>query len=181
MSPTAFELAPYPGAAVPAGARIQGTARRVGAILELEWRLQVPAEAIPALAARPERRRELWEATCCECFLRSPEHAGYWELNLSPAGHWNVFRFLGYRTGMMDEPAVSALACTITRDAAGCEVRVALDTTALGLAEVAWELAIATVLAEPGGRISYWALAHPGEQPDFHHPEAFQLPLASGR
>ncbi len=96
MNPAAFVLVPFPGMAVPDGVRISGAARRAGAALYLDWRLEAPvgSVAIPLPAARPERRRELWEGTCFECFLASADRPEYHEFNLSPAGHWNVFRFV---------------------------------------------------------------------------------------
>ena len=38
-------------------------------------------------------------------------------------------------------------------------------------------LALAAVIEEEGGRLSYWALRHAAGKPDFHHPEAFALEL----
>jgi hypothetical protein len=34
----------------------------------------------------------------------------------------------------------------------------------------------AVIVARDGSR-SYWALVHPAEKPDFHHPDAFALTL----
>jgi hypothetical protein len=33
------------------------------------------------------------------------------------------------------------------------------------------------VIEERNGRKSYWALAHPPGEPDFHHPACFALEL----
>jgi hypothetical protein len=38
-----------------------------------------------------------------------------------------------------------------------------------------WQLDLAAVIEERGGRISYWALAHPPGKPDFHHSDCFTL------
>ena len=38
-------------------------------------------------------------------------------------------------------------------------------------------LALAAVVEEIDGRLSYWALAHPSGVPDFHHPDSFMLQL----
>ena len=45
----------------------------------------------------------------------------------------------------------------------------------------AWEAAIAAVIEEANGTKSYWALAHPSEKPDFHHPDGFVLELPASR
>jgi hypothetical protein len=41
-------------------------------------------------------------------------------------------------------------------------------------------LALAAVLEDRDGRLSYWALEHPSERPDFHHPNSFVLELPLG-
>src|SRR5574342_158376 len=49
--------------------------------------------AVPARVEVPGRKDCLWEGTCLELFLGVSGSGDYWEFNLSPAGHWNVFRF----------------------------------------------------------------------------------------
>jgi hypothetical protein len=171
-----FVLEPYPGLPFPEGVRVSGTVRREGAILQLDWKL-VGEAAIPQPAAHPERRHGLWEATCFEFFLATAERPGYWEFNLSPAGHWNVYRFDGYRAGMTEEAPFDALPFAVSNRPGLCEAAVRFDTTGLGIAGDDWRLAVSTVVAEPTGRVTYWALSHPGAQPDFHHPEAFTVGL----
>jgi hypothetical protein len=39
-------------------------------------------------------------------------------------------------------------------------------------------VSIAAVIEEEGGKMSYWALAHPPGQPNFHHPDCFVASLA---
>lgn len=179
MNPTEFVLEPYPGLPFPEGVRVSGMVRREGTALHLDWWLEGPAGSLvlPLLAARPERRRELWEETCFEFFLASPERPDYWEFNLSPAGHWNVFRFDSYRAGMTEETAFDALQFSVSNRPGICEVSARIDITGLEIAAAPWLLAIATVVAEPGGRITYWALSHPGAEPDFHHLDAFLVRL----
>ena len=180
MKPIDFVLEPYPNLPLPEGVRISGSSRRVAAILHLNWRLEGPegAIALSPPAVQPKRLRELWEETCFECFLTSPDHPGYWEFNLSPAGHWNVFRFDSYRSGMTDEPAFDTLPFSVSSRPGLCEVTASVDTTRLGIAAAPWLLAVSTVIKESGGRATYWALSHPGSQPDFHHPESFGIQLS---
>lgn len=40
-----------------------------------------------------------------------------------------------------------------------------------------WEASLSAVIEEADGTISYWALAHPSDKPDFHHPDSFVLDL----
>lgn len=175
---TAFELVPFPSSLVPAGVRVTGEARRIGALLALRWWLEAPHGAVTiAPPERPERQDDLWQQTCFECFLAGEGLPGYWEFNLSPAGHWNVYRFTGYRAGMAEELAFATLPFSVVRESGRLEATLAIDLAPLGLAEVPWRLAIATVVAPAAGAPSYWALAHAGAEPDFHQPEAFALRL----
>ncbi len=75
--------------------------------LEVAYQLQGDLDQlrIPSLASPPERRDLLWQTTCLELFLAHRGANGYWEFNLSPAGHWNVYRLEGYRQGLTPEPA----------------------------------------------------------------------------
>ena len=49
------------------------------------------------------------------------------------------------------------------------------DETLQGLGP--WEVSVAAVIEEAHGNKSYWALAHPSDKPDFHHPDSFVLDL----
>jgi len=40
-----------------------------------------------------------------------------------------------------------------------------------------WELGLSAVIETKTGDLSYWALAHPSEGPDFHHTDSFVLTL----
>lgn len=41
-----------------------------------------------------------------------------------------------------------------------------------------WQAGLSAVIEETGGARSYWALAHPPGEPDFHHPDCFVLELS---
>ena len=64
-------------------------------------------------ANRPDRRHGLWEATCFELFLAPKNSPRYWEFNLSPDGHWNVYNFQAYRQGMQEDRAFASLPCNV--------------------------------------------------------------------
>jgi hypothetical protein len=40
-----------------------------------------------------------------------------------------------------------------------------------------WQLNLSAILEEKDGSRSYWALAHPPGDPDFHDPDCFTLDL----
>jgi hypothetical protein len=39
-------------------------------------------------------------------------------------------------------------------------------------------IALAAVIEDANGRLSYWGLRHPPGKPDFHHPNGFALEVA---
>ncbi|MFM7264623.1 MAG: DOMON-like domain-containing protein, partial [Cyanobium sp.] len=134
------------------------------------------------LAPAPQRRDELWKATCLELFLALPEQEGYREFNLSPSGDWNVYQLSGYRQGLQPDPAWQALPFT-RRDEAGPQSPAALVaqlTTTLPAdlaAAPVLEAAVTAVLQLQDGSCCYWALRHPGEEADFHRRDGFALRL----
>jgi hypothetical protein len=133
-------------------------------------RLRVPAPAVPA------RRDELWRHTCFELFLRGGGEA-YAELNFSPSGDWAAYAFEGYRRGVttLALPEPPQIEPRRTRSELVVEVRVRLPEPPAGSGSP--RVALSAVVEDVAGRLSYWALAHCGERPDFHAPEGFVLAL----
>ncbi len=179
MSARDFALRPCGPAPAAAAFTLTGTLTRSAAGLTLRYDLRGPlAElVIPAPAAAPARRFGLWEATCLECFLGVPGSPAYWELNLSPAGHWHLFRFASYRHGMEDEEAVAALPLRRQQTSARLILEVALPLATLVSPDRPLEAAPTAVLQHRDGSLTYWALTHPGPQPDFHRRDGFLLHL----
>jgi len=161
----------------PASLALAGSVHRDGDRLSLHYRLEDPEGLVlvpPAIAA-PRRRYDLWTTTCFEFFLAEPGAEPYWEGNLAPSGDWNLFRLCGYRQGLTPEPDINALPFVVERAGGGFDLMVNLDLGALPLAGRPLELAVTAVVELRDGEILYWALAHPGEQADFHWREGFGL------
>jgi hypothetical protein len=123
----------------------------------------------------PQRQDNLWQETCFEWFLGIPEVDRYWEFNLSPAGHWNVYRFDRYRAGMQPETAVRGLPMQVQQQSDGVLLQVAVNLAAIGLAEQGLEVGITAVICRRGNELSYWALTHPGSEADFHRRDSFVM------
>ena len=123
--------------------------------------------------AEPERADELWQTTCFEAFLRPLGGAAYSEWNFAPSGRWASYDFSGYREGMKPAEVDSApyirVEDNFTWWALGATIAIPADTN--------WELGLSAVLEEKNGTKSYWALAHPGDKPDFHDPGCFAARL----
>jgi hypothetical protein len=128
------------------------------------------------------RQDRLWSSTCFELFARESNRADYIEFNFAPWAAWAAYRFSGWRTGMTSLAGIGAphlvdgrledrardidryyeFAATIARD------DILAGKPRIGLS---------AILEEVDGTKSYWALAHPPGEPDFHHPDCFALEL----
>jgi len=122
--------------------------------------------------ATGERCNQLWQSTCWECFVAENDSPVYWEINLSPSHHWNVYHFTGYRQGMSVPPLPPPVIRSWSKKGL-----YRLDAVIAGLPvarnKASWRLGLSAVLAAKDGEKAYFALVHPGEKPDFHHPESF--------
>ena len=133
-----------------------------------------PAErfVIP-VSEEPSRTHELWKTTCFEAFLRPLGEQRYREWNFAPSGDWAAYEFAGYRDGMVpaeiDADPYIRMEDNLTWWALGATIAVPADTN--------WELGLSAILEERDGTKSYWALAHPGDEPDFHDPGCFAAHL----
>lgn len=172
-----YQLAPFGGASP---LRLEAILRREGERIMLGYLLRGPLGQIvvPHKAARPERRDELWRHTCFELFFGPAADPGYHEVNLSPAGHWNVYAFDDYRQNMRRQEAIDALAFTVVREEESLAVVLDLPLTPFQPPGLALRVGLAAVLADQSGNCTYWALAHAGEHPDFHRSENFAITVS---
>ncbi|MFM8525175.1 MAG: DOMON-like domain-containing protein [Cyanobacteriota bacterium] len=190
-SPAGWQrLRPFPGAlpvAVTDTLDLQGALERYREGLRLRFRLQgaIDQLILPPAAAEPARCDGLWQHTCFEAFWGVPGAEGYWELNASPSGAWNLYGFDRYRQGLRPTSlsAPPRIAWTLTRaDAAAGPDRLELELELHGPAPEAvppggLEASLTAVLEHREGGLSYWALRHPGPEPDFHDRQGFRLRL----
>ena len=181
MNPVPFKLTPFPdGLPLQEGIFVSGSLHRDDHSLTLSFELRTPPEAVdvPPPAQLPLRKTGLWESTCCECFIAPQGEPGYLEFNLSPAGHWDVFRFSAYREGMRREESFQTLPFVVTRLEAGVlTLQLRIDTGHLFPGAERFDIGLTAVIRLKNGSISYWALVHPGPRPDFHLREGFGISL----
>ena len=119
------------------------------------------------------RTDELWRSTCFEAFVRPVESPRYLEVNASPSGQWATYWFDSQRRGMtpaVEEPKEAP--CRDLVDSIGLAI-----SLPIGSAKGDWRLGLSAVIEDIEGGLSYWALAHPSDKPDFHHPDSFTLVL----
>ena len=174
-----FVLQPFVPPGRPADITIGGSMARRADILAIRYVLRgrLAELVIPGPAKMPARRHGLWEATCFEFFLGAKNAPGYWEVNLSPAGDWNVYRFEGYRQGMAEEGACASLDFSVRRRPDRLSVALELAIGKMVAADQPLAVAVAAVLEFRDRGLTYWALTHPGTRADFHRRDGFQLEL----
>jgi hypothetical protein len=133
---------------------------------------------LPSLVA-PERVDGLWRHSCFEAFVRAAVGEAYYEVNLAPSTQWAAYRFDGYRSGMVAADVMGVPRILGQADGAGYVLHAELSLGGLAdlPADGPWRLGLAAVIEAADGSLSYWALAHPPGQADFHHPDGFVLDL----
>ena len=182
MKTKSFHLKPFaihPGLET---LQIQGEVEREENRLRVHFEVSGSLEEFGAIAlASPnenepaQRLDNLWQTTCFEFFLTAIDSSCYWEFNLSPAGHWNVYRFQDYRQGMQLETAFTDFPFTFILKNNSLELDLVLDLRKLDLAQKPLNIGVTTVIADKSKEISFWAIAHPGQVPDFHDRASFLL------
>lgn len=143
--------------------------------MRLAYRLEgdVDALRIPE-AATPLPPERLWAYTCFEVFVCTEAAAAYREFNFSPNGQWARFDFATYR-GRVPSPVGPAPRLDIARSAGVLSLEAKLEAACLPAGTL--RLGITAVVEHGDGHHSYWALAHPPGQPDFHHRDGFAVVL----
>lgn len=131
-------------------------------------RLPAPGPAAPA--------DDLWRHTCGEAFVAAVDAPEYHEFNFSPSGQWAAYRFAAYRERATGDLPPAAPQLEFRRTPEGCELIARLDPASLP-AGPALQLGLSVVLEAGDGSLSYWALAHAAERPDFHLRAGFALRL----
>jgi len=174
-----FFLKPFPGEGNPAGVTIGGSIARRAHTLSVRYEVRgnLSKVAIPATAEAPRRQDRLWEETCLEFFLGTADSGEYWEFNLSPAGHWNVYRFTRYREGMREETAITSLPFDVRRDSEALILTAEFGVGKIVPAGKDLAATVAAVIKAIDGGKSHWAPVHPASRPDFHRRDGFALIL----
>ena len=179
MNRHSFTLRPFASSPTTADYIISGVVARSEGKLVIDYSLKGPLDMLcmrpPAKV--PLRKDRLWEETCFECFIGRDSQKGYWEINLSPAGHWNIYQFDGYRSGMKEASACSLFPSVEASAPDRFTIRCDLYLNTIGLANIRINIGPCAILKTTDLKMSYWAMGHPGPKPDFHRQDGFELNL----
>ncbi len=119
------------------------------------------------------RGERLWQHSCFELFVAG-EGPGYYEYNFAPSGLWAAYRLDGYRAGMRQLPdSEPEFSVRRERDQLQLEARISLPADL----PASLHIGLSAVVEDGTGKLSYWAMRHAPDKPDFHHPDAFALKL----
>jgi len=121
------------------------------------------------------RTDELWQHTCFEAFVRGSAGEAYYEFNFAPSTRWAAYQFDAYRRGMRAASSVSAPAIEVEARPERFTLQASLWLNQLAdlSRDAGWRLGLSALVEETNGRKSYWALAHPPGEADFHHADCF--------
>jgi hypothetical protein len=137
-------------------------------------RILIPPPSAPRFAT------ELWRHTCFEAFIAIEGKSAYYEFNFAPSGEWAVYGFRSYREGgpLVDNTMRPHIAVRATDSHFELDGLVRLDALSPALPLAPLRIGLSAVIETSEG-LSYWALLHPLDKPDFHHVDGFALLLAS--
>lgn len=132
---------------------------------------QLDKLSIPPTATS-KRADDLWRHTCFEAFIQTA-HTEYYEFNFAPTMAWAAFRFTNYRHGK-SLAAIPTPYIAVHSDPDRYSLQASLNLESLYLPDQPlWHLGVSAVIEDKSGRLSYWALAHASDKPDFHRSESF--------
>jgi hypothetical protein len=136
-------------------------------------RISVPAPVTPRIGT------ELWRHTCFEAFIGVEGQPAYHEFNFAPSGEWTVYALSGYRNGspLADETMRPHITLRSSSSRLELDSGVRLDRLSAIHTRAILRIGLSAVIEAGDGTLSYWALRHPADKPDFHNAAGFALLL----
>jgi hypothetical protein len=154
--------------------------RTAGGELDISYRLDgdIPRLRIPS-ATTPGVGTQLWRHTCFEAFVALEGTAAYHEFNFAPSGEWAVQAFRGYRDAVRLANPIPPMriAARATDEILELETCIGLESLSAEHPNSVLRLGLSAVVEASDGTLSYWALQHKAERPDFHDANTFALRL----
>ena len=114
-----------------------------------------------------KRADELWKATCFELFLANSKIQSYYEINISPTLHWNIYRLAKYRAEPKELMVSNEPLIELREDKKHYEIDFELECKELDLAEFD-QYNLAVILLNRENEREFWTVNPVGESPDFH-------------
>jgi len=146
-------------------------------VSDLNFKFTVIGESpdrFPSLLSKESRKRkdDLWKNDCFEIFW---DFGGedYFELNLSPTGHWQVYSFLSERKGRAEfdvQPPILSSARGLQEYSLTGRLQLNNRKSAL-----AYRSHPCVILNDQANGIRYYASSHPQSAPNFHDKSHWKI------
>ena len=135
-------------------------------------RIRVPLPGVPRIGT------QLWQHTCFEVFIAVEGQPSYHEFNFAPSGEWAVYAFNGYREGgpLANDTMRPHIAARSTGSRLELDALVRVDLLSAVHPHASLRIGLSAVVEACDG-LSYWAIHHPSDKPDFHNAAGFALLL----
>ena len=145
----------------------------------LRYRLAGDVTSILIPEPKPSLESDgLWRHTCFELFVGQRCSPAYYEFNFSPSGQWAAYAFSAYRERRpwtIGRPP--DIAVTQSRNELLLTARITAAELLSDSDAHSFQLGVSAVVESITGDLSYWALHHPCERPDFHDRSSFVCTL----
>lgn len=129
------------------------------------------------LGTEPHHARiiKLWEKTCFELFIKNKKDQ-YMEFNFSPVFEWNAFFFDKKGDALQEFEKMASVKMDILHSMEVFKVIVEIKKSQFpeDFFTEGMSAGLTTVLKERAGRLSYWALSHEDQRPNFHDFKSFK-------
>ena len=136
-------------------------------------RIRIPSPGVSRIGT------ELWRHTCFEAFIALEGQPAYHEFNFAPSGEWCVYALSSYRNGgaVADKTMRPHIAPRSDHSRLELDAIVRLDALSAIHPRAILRVGLSAVIEASDGTLSYWALRHPADKPDFHNADGFTLLL----
>jgi hypothetical protein len=157
---------------------IQASLELIGSNVEVEFSLKGDIKDIYLPSPSQEKRRVigLWESSCFELFIHNKNTTTYYEFNFSSEGHWNCFYFPTPKTPLKQSPNFEEIDCATSLKDQSFTLKAVVNL--YNFHPGFWEkesmsFGLSSVI-EKHKSLSYWAISHCDEKPNFHNVESFE-------
>jgi hypothetical protein len=154
--------------------------REAAGMLAISYLIEGDLARVQVPTPRPPQCVDgLWKHTCCECFVALKGQPEYYEFNFSPSAEWAAYAFAKYRDGapLADQALNPKIAVRKSTGQLELSASISIDRLSSAYPCATLALAVAAVIEEKDGVLSYWALRHPAGKPDFHQRDSFVLEI----
>ncbi|MDR0564321.1 MAG: DOMON-like domain-containing protein [Azoarcus sp.] len=146
--------------------------------VHLEYALEGHIDALCIPQAEEPSQDPLWQHTCFEAFISVPEGEYYREYNFSPSGLWATGEFLHYRENITLLEGEKSITLPVGCKQSDTRLTLTAEVPPILLpASPILRVGLTAVVEYSDGHLGYWALHHPDDRPDFHHPGGWTLRL----